>query len=131
MFFLSFSVLAQNGEGAKQIQAQKVAFMTQRMGLTPEEAQQFWPLYNQYAENLKLIRQNFRAIKSEEDATDDQIEKTILANFEKEQKEIDLKKEYFQKLKKVINIRKIQKMYHSENDFRKEVLQEIRRKKDK
>ena len=44
------------GGGAQQLQAQRIAFLTERMNLTPDEAQQFWPLYNQFNENLKQLR---------------------------------------------------------------------------
>ena len=31
----------------ERIQAEKIAFITQELDLTPEEAQVFWPVYNQ------------------------------------------------------------------------------------
>jgi hypothetical protein len=41
---------AQNGNGQRQekIQALKIAFITQKLKLTPAEAEKFWPVYNQY-----------------------------------------------------------------------------------
>lgn len=37
-------------EKADHIKAQKIAFFTEKLSLTPEEAQRFWPVYNLYWE---------------------------------------------------------------------------------
>ncbi len=31
-----------------RIESQKIAFITQKLDLSPSEAQQFWPIYNEY-----------------------------------------------------------------------------------
>ena len=118
---------AQNGGGAQQLQAQRIAFLTERMNLTPDEAQLFWPLYNQYNENLKQIRKTYQFTKVDDTATDDQVEKFILAGFDKDQKELELKKDYYQKLKKILNVRKIQKLFHAETEFRQQVIQQLKK----
>lgn len=116
-----------NGGGANQLQAQRIALITERTNLTPEEAQQFWPLYNQYNENLKQLRKAYQLIRVGEDATDDQVEKFILSGFDKDQKEIELKKDYYQRLKKILNVRKIQKLFRAEVEFRQEVIQQLKK----
>ncbi len=130
LLFLCFNASAQKVGGAKQLQAQRIAFITQQMNLTPEEAQQFWPIYNQYTENLKQIRQNYKLTKVDDTATDDEIEKFVLAGFDKDQKEVELKKDYYFKLKKIISIRKIRKMYQAEIEFRQEVIQQLKQAKE-
>src|ERR1700712_2190452 len=40
----------------EEIEALRVAFISKELQLTPVEAQQFWPLYNQYSQKLKEIR---------------------------------------------------------------------------
>ena len=50
-FTVSFLIgVAQNGN---RLEALKIAYITKRLDLSPEEAQKFWPIYNQYAEELK------------------------------------------------------------------------------
>ena len=45
---------ALNTEKKQQgIDALKVAFISRELDLTPDEAQKFWPIYNQYAKDLK------------------------------------------------------------------------------
>ncbi|MES2777639.1 MAG: hypothetical protein V4722_25905 [Bacteroidota bacterium] len=38
------------------IESLKIAFLTKQLELTPEEAQKFWPVYNQYTTELKKTR---------------------------------------------------------------------------
>ena len=40
-----------------RIESQKIAFITQKLDLTPTEAQLFWPIYNEYQTKMKEIRQ--------------------------------------------------------------------------
>ncbi len=40
----------------ERLQALKVAFITKELKLTTEEAQQFWPVYNQYFDEIKQAR---------------------------------------------------------------------------
>jgi hypothetical protein len=41
-------------ERREQIESMKIAFLTKRLDLTPEEAKKFWPVYNQYSEELDV-----------------------------------------------------------------------------
>src|SRR6187455_2970115 len=55
----------------EEIKAQKVAYLTQKMSLTTEEAQKFWPIYNEYDKGLEAIRKERReAHKAMKDKTD-------------------------------------------------------------
>src|SRR5260221_12101410 len=38
----------------QNIEALKVAFISRELNLTPEEAEKFWPVYNQYAQEFRL-----------------------------------------------------------------------------
>jgi hypothetical protein len=58
--FLDLAVRAQdnvdqNNSGGK-LESLKIGYITDRMKLTPEEAQRFWPVYNQYAQELRDAR---------------------------------------------------------------------------
>ena len=41
------------GPGVQRLEAMHVAFLTRELALTPEEAQQFWPVYEKYKKELK------------------------------------------------------------------------------
>jgi hypothetical protein len=119
---LSVSAFAQQG---KRIEAMRIAFITQRLNLTSEEAQQFWPVYNQFTEKMQQIR-GPKTDTPLDDMSDADAEKMILAEFDKESKELELKKEYYQKLKKVLPVRKVAKLYRSERDFKQELVKYLK-----
>ena len=54
-------------EKRKEFDAQKVAFFTQELDLSPVEAESFWPLYNEMQKKSREIegsmRQEFRNMK--------------------------------------------------------------------
>ena len=54
---LSAPSFAQGGEkdNRKAIESYRVAYMTQHLQLTPQEAQKFWPVYNQMQAELKVF----------------------------------------------------------------------------
>ncbi len=130
---LTISAFAQNGERIKnRVEAHRIGFITQRLSLTPEESQQFWPIYNQYTEKVKQIRSSVKLAKPIDEMDEAETEKMIMAQMDKETRELDLRKEYYQKFKKVISVKKIAKLYRAERDFRTEMvkqLQEVRQMK--
>ena len=44
-----------NESKAERIQALKIAFITQKLQLTADEAQKFWPVYNQYDNEIRSL----------------------------------------------------------------------------
>src|SRR5579875_2089590 len=61
LFFLllhSYFCAAQddNEETGKNLQAVRVAYITNYLKLSPQEAQKFWPVYNSYIQEVKKAR---------------------------------------------------------------------------
>jgi Spy/CpxP family protein refolding chaperone len=139
-FVLSLSMLAQpNGPNPRQqekkenIEAMKIAFITQKLELTPEEAQKFWPVYNQYTDKLKELRkkrrQEERDGKQKMDAlTDKELEQMIDNDLATRQKELDLQKEYNTKFKAILPIKKVVKLYAAEEQFKMVLLDKLKNK---
>ncbi len=109
----------------EKVKIQRIAFITQRLSLTETEAQQFWPIYNEFSDKMQQIRKQPKPEKPFDEQADADTEKMILAQFDRETREIDLKKEYFVKLKKVISVKKIAKLYKAEKDFRGELVKQL------
>ena len=59
LLLLSYSVTAQ-GPARDKIKTLKVAYITEQLGLTTNEAQQFWPIYNDHEQKLNRIRSTER-----------------------------------------------------------------------
>ena len=41
-----------NAQNEEKLKAQKIAFITQKLDLTPDESAKFWPLYNQMESDM-------------------------------------------------------------------------------
>jgi hypothetical protein len=133
-FTMTLSAFAQNlvDKVEDKIKIQRIAFITQRLSLTEKEAQQFWPVYNEYTQKLQEIRKQPKLEKPVDELENADVEKILVAQLDRQSRELDLKKEYFQKLKMVITAKKIAKLYRAEADFRRDLdrqLQEIRKMK--
>jgi Skp family chaperone for outer membrane proteins len=44
----------------KRLEAIKIAYITQQLALTPEEAQTFWPVFNKYEGEVKVVRDTYK-----------------------------------------------------------------------
>ncbi len=128
---ISLTVAATGQNAKNKLQAQRVAFITQRLNLTPEEAQQFWPVFNQYTEKLQQIRTAAKEEKTVDELSDTDTEKMILSEFDRESRELDLKKDLYQKLRKIISVKKIAKLYRAERDFKGMLIEKIQQNREK
>ena len=111
--------------GRERIRAAHAAYVTQRLELTAEEAEKFWPVYREYNEKRRELRQQVRdARRSDTD------EKKILElDLSIKQQELDLEKEYMDRLQKIISAEKILKLRQAELDFRKLILRQIQQRR--
>ncbi len=128
---ISLTVAATGQNAKNKLQAQRVAFITQRLNLTPEEAQQFWPVFNQYTEKLQQIRTAVKEEKTVDELSDTDTEKMILSEFDRESRELDLKKDLYQKLRKIISVKKIAKLHRAERDFKGMLIEKIQQNREK
>jgi hypothetical protein len=127
-FSWTISAFSQNNMRDKideKVKIQRIAFITQRLSFTEAEAQQFWLIFNEYTEKLQQIRKQPKPEKPFDELADADVEKMITAQFDRDAKELELKKEYFQRLKKVISVKKIAKLYRAEKDFRAELVKQL------
>ncbi len=128
-----------NGKKAQQekkenIEAMKIAYLTSKLELTPEEAQKFWPVYNQFNEKLNDLRkkrkQDVREVKKNmEERTDKEIEQAIDNDFAFRQKELDLQTEYNSKFKSVLSIKKVSQLYQAEEQFKRVLIDKLKNDK--
>jgi hypothetical protein len=99
-----------NPEENAKIEALKIAFISKKLDLTPEEAQKFWPVYNQY---FKEMRQTVKDNQQNDDEID------------KDQKVLDIRKKYRDEFVKIIGQPRMNRLFHAERDFRKVLINRI------
>lgn len=111
------------------LDAQRIAFITNKLGLTPAEAQVFWPLYNEYDAKRRDINKQFRRSEPDvpiEDLTDKQATELADNQLIEGQKMLDLRKEYHSKFKSVLPPKKLLLLYYSEREFQKHLLDRLK-----
>ena len=138
--FISLNVIAQDGpiirKKKEQIKALKVAFITNELALTSDEAIKFWPLFNAFEEKQQEIKkQKLKGyLKRVDDGSFDNLSEkeatTMLAQMESTEDELyQLKKKFISNLKGVISPIKILKLKKAEENFNRKLLQQYRNTK--
>ena len=137
IFFLGTrTVSSQNYERIQELQAQKVGFFTKKLQLTTREAQEFWPVYNDYqVRKNKIIQdrrsttryfiQNFNNLSEKE--TKEMTEKYMRLMKE----ESDLLFTYHEKFKEVLPIKKVMQIYIAEEQYKIFLLRQLRNRREK
>lgn len=129
----AFGAAAQGGAKKEQLEAMKVAFITNRLNLTPDEAQVFWPIYNLYETELEALRakrkEDRRNMKDDfATATDKEIENYVDGEIAYKQEELDINKKYNTQFKKVLPMKKVAMLYKAQDDYKRELLKQIQEK---
>lgn len=121
------NTFAQRGEGHKErwdkFRNEKIAFLTTNLDLTPEEAQKFWPVYNQMDKAKSEAQQKRRQIEqkvreAEESLSDEDIVKLTREFAGNMQKEGELMAKYNEEFLKILPAKKVLQLYKSESEFR-------------
>ena len=105
-----FSQQAQDPDG-RRIEALKIAYLTKKLNLSPEEAQRFWPVYNNYASELREARAEQRRNKATE--------------IETEEKILNIRKKYNKEISNALSAEKVNTFFRSEKEFGNYVQKEL------
>lgn len=115
----------------ERLKARKIAIITERLELTVEEAQNFWPLYNEMEKKRDELNENRKEAmkklhKDEGTLSEEDQEKLILTMLDSKIEDATLSKEYYHKFKKILPVAKVVELYHTEQQFKKDLLKDIR-----
>jgi hypothetical protein len=125
------SSFAQRGEKRREdIETFKIAFITKRLDLTTDEATKFWPVYDQYQDELKDLRQKnrktlFNVYQNIETMSDADVSKVLEDELVFKQNELNLTKKYLPQFKTVLPVKKVAKLFKAEEDFKTELLKRM------
>ena len=123
-------------EWKEKMMSERVAFLTMEMNLTPEEAQVFWPIYNQiHTEKDKAMHDVFSAYKVLEDAVkagkpEKEISKLLDAYLAAKEKQSEIEKAADEKFRKVLPTEKVARLYLGEEKFRRQHIRKLHGKPD-
>lgn len=133
---LIFSVaIAQNDKKLDRIKALRVAYISNKLELTKEEAEKFWPVFNTFDDkqlDLRIQKRilTFKLQKQNSDLNSEKEMSAILDESEKIEDEMQSNRKTFVKnLKGIISPQKIILLKRLEIEFKQELINKIKDKK--
>ena len=103
----------------EKIESLKIAHIAQKLNLDPKTAEVFWPVYNQYENEMRGVIEERRAMKKGEDINVDQV-------LSEEQKALDIKKKYSAQFTKIIGQNQVSNLFQAEKEFRQMLMKRAR-----
>ncbi|WEK20107.1 MAG: hypothetical protein P0Y49_02950 [Candidatus Pedobacter colombiensis] len=134
LFILPIMVSAQGfGDRKNEIESYKIAYLTQKLDLSADEAKIFWPIYNDWQREQDELRKersqkmiSFRKISEIEELSDSQVQTLISNDFNMRQRELNLDRRYYSKLRENLPIKIVGKFYRAQESFKRELLSKYR-----
>lgn len=128
LLFLFGKSLVFAQQGKDKVEALRIAFISKKLELTTSESEKFWPIYNEYNDKVKAVRKNLRQsyrVKGE-DMNEKEAEDLYLLDLQSRQAETDLHKQYSEKMKNIIGVKKLVKLRVAEEEFKREIINTIK-----
>jgi hypothetical protein len=99
------------GQGKEKIRALYIAYITQSIDLSSNEAERFWPVHNQFDKAMRAYQFN-----------DDN-------EIEKEEYALQIKKKYKQKFAAIIGFERTNRFFKKDREFRDKLIEKLRDKR--
>ena len=130
--FAATSLFAQPAHGPEgmrekkeKMNAMRAAYITTELNLSTEDAQLFWPVYNELDNKIEALRmanyeQGMKMRKSGkkiENFSDEELQTMMKQRLDNDEQIAKLKKQYHEKFIKVLGVKKTAMMYHAEMEF--------------
>ncbi|WP_298534736.1 sensor of ECF-type sigma factor [uncultured Algibacter sp.] len=134
LLLFSLNITAQHGN-RERIKALKVSFITEKLDLSEKEAQEFWPIYNDFENQISNIRhKEIRALKKEikenaDNMTNEKANTFITKLNDAETRMLKLRLDFTKKLSSIIPAKKIVLLKVAEDDFKRKMFEEYKKKR--
>jgi hypothetical protein len=124
---------AQN-QNFEKFSTYKVGFFTKKINLTSEEAERFWPVYNDYQKQRNLIQRGKMMIMrdfnmNESSLSDNQLEEMGDKLIKYISDESALAASFHKKVKEILPPAKVIRYYQAENQYKIQLLKELQENK--
>ncbi|HLT49701.1 MAG TPA: hypothetical protein VKZ90_04560 [Aequorivita sp.] len=127
----SIAMQAQDGKHEK-IKALKTAYITEKLSLTSNEAEKFWPIYNKYDDKFHALRKKekseiYQKLRDGLDKMNDTEANALIdTSLSLESEQLELRKQMIAELRGIISSKKIIILKKTEDDFKRELLDRYR-----
>ena len=133
MFLPVLRISAQN-QDHERLNAYKIGFFTKRLNLTSKEAVDFWPVYNEFQGKKNEIQRekillNRNTLQNAANMSDKEFSEAGDKLISLQIDEANLALEYHKKFKEILPPVKVLKLYQAENQYRIQLLNELKDRK--
>ncbi len=117
--------------------AEKIAYITDAMGLTSAEAEKFWPIYNKCESekrtSFKIVLDTYKALEEalQEGKSDDEVNNLLNKYIEAQNLGKDIDSKYVLEYRKILPSKKVAKLYIAEESFRRQQIHRLNKNDNK
>jgi Spy/CpxP family protein refolding chaperone len=114
----------------EKMMSEKIAFLTMEMDITPEEAQVFWPVYNQMEKKkdaaLEQVIRSYKELNAAIEANNkNEIDKCLTAYLQAQETLREIESDTAEQYKAVLPVEKVAKLYVGEEKFRRQHIRKL------
>lgn len=123
----------QDPKAQERIQSLRIAYITEKLGLTTEQAEKFWPIYREFSQERKKLGEELRQAQRQIDPKnpDSKKQQELLdLGLRLKERELKLEKDYSGRLREVISAQQMLTLRKAEGDFRNMLMQQIQQRRD-
>lgn len=115
----------------KRMDAARAAFLTERLDLSTDQAQRFWPVYNEFNKKRHELRRTFMEARRKQSnpSTPEEQRKLLDLGINLRQQELDLEKSYTNRFLQVISAEQVLQLNVAERDFQQMVARHLRERR--
>ncbi len=125
-------VVTQDPQVQEKIKNLRIAYISDKLSLTPDQAEKFWPVYREFSDQRKGIRQEMiqarKQIKTDNPDPAKQ-EELVKLGLTLKQRELDLEKKYSERLMRVITAQQMLNLRKAEGDFQRIILEQVQQRR--
>ena len=130
IFFTQFT-FGQAERPLEKLESMRIAFFTERLALSPTEAEKFWPVYRDFNNRKEKINEEKRSlfryvIKNMDYLTEKEINEALDKHLTLQKEETNLSENFNKKFLEILPPNKVLKIYITENQFKAYILTQIR-----
>ena len=118
-------------EVREKIESRKIAYLSDKLDLSPEDAEKFWPVYNSYNKEMQALRQEMKPLFREEDISDEEASALLNKLIIHEKNILDIRQKYTDQFTQVLGPKRTLKFFRSDREFKERMLRGIGERRQK
>lgn len=116
----------------EKVEAARIGMITNRLGLTPDQAEKFWPIYREFTVKQSEMRKEFRQAQQGLGTNNPDPKKQqelVNLGYQLKQRELNLEKDYSGRIINVISVQQMLNLRKAEQDFRQLILNQLQQRR--